>query len=172
MPKMSPRFMKRGAVIALAGLMCLPGAASAQMAPEIQVQRTPHYTVGLTVGAVSATDQPADMHMMADEADQGMAVNHGLDVRITAGDTEMVVSDVTPTIRITDKTTGASRDLPNVMAMHDMAMGASDLHYGQNVFLPDGTYLVSVLVAPGDTAEFRDVMVMAEPMMGDHSMGH
>jgi hypothetical protein len=101
-----------------------------------------------------------------------MAVNHALDVHITVGDTDMIVSNVTPTIRITDKTTGASRDLPNVMAMHDMAMSASDLHYGQNVFLPDGTYLVSVLVAPGDTAEFRDVMVMAEPMMVDHSMGH
>src|SRR5205823_2817619 len=79
--------------------------------------------------------------------------------------------DVTPTIRITDKLSGTSRDLPQVMGMYGSSMGMSDFHYGQNVFLPEGAYLVKVLLGPSDTAEFRDVVVAASPMMmTDHAM--
>jgi hypothetical protein len=38
-------------------------------------------------------------------------------------------------------------------------MNADDFHYGQNVFLPDGTYQITVLLGPADTAQFRDVVV-------------
>jgi hypothetical protein len=103
------------------------------------------------------------------QADQGMAVNHWLDVHLTQADSGAVVSDVTPTIRIVDKSTGQARDLPGVMGMSG-GMGASDFHYGQNVFLPDGTYDISVLLGPSDTAQFRDVMVTSSPMMSEPAM--
>jgi hypothetical protein len=45
-------------------------------------------------------------------------------------------------------------------------MNASDFHFGQNVFLPDGTYLITVLLGPADTAQFRDVVVASSPVMG------
>jgi hypothetical protein len=50
-------------------------------------------------------------------------------------------------------------------------MTPSDFHYGQNVFLPDGTYQISVLLGPADTAQFRDVVVGSSPMMSEPAMG-
>ena len=70
-------------------------------------------------------------------------------------------------VTVTDKATGAARDLPGVMGASG-GMSGTDFHYGQNVFLPDGTYEVTVQLGPGNTAVFRDVMVMASTMM----MGH
>jgi hypothetical protein len=176
--------------IIAAGLVCLPTVAFAQTAPSMMVQRTSNYTLVLSIGPVETMVSPMDaMHgmtgevavtggpmnhdagMMSDNMDQGMAANHHLEVQITQAATGNVVMDVTPTIRITDKLSGTSRDLPQVMGMYGAAMGPSDFHYGQNVYLPDGTYMVTVLVGPSDTAQFRDVVVMASPMMADHDMG-
>jgi hypothetical protein len=49
--------------------------------------------------------------MAMDHMDQGMAINHAVTVHIADADTNMVVMDITPTIRVTDKATGESRDL-------------------------------------------------------------
>ena len=149
------------------GLACVPAVAFAQADSMTRVERTPTYDVVLSIGPAES----GSMAMDSDMADQGMHVNHRLMVRINEADNGSVVSDVTPTIRITDKSTGESRDLPHVMGMSG-GMGPNDFDYGQNVFLPDGTYLVTVQVAPSDTAEFRDVMVVASPAMTDPSMGH
>lgn len=117
---------------------------------------------GSNMAAPSSTEMPM---MMAPGMDQGMAVNHHVEVHITRNDTGAVVNDVTPTIRITDKTTGDSRDLPQVMGMYGMQMGPSDFHYGQNVWLPDGTYSVIVMIGPEESV-FRDLAVTnGSPMM-------
>ena len=50
------------------------------------------------------------------------------------------------------------------MGIYGSSMGPSDFHYGQNVFLPDGMYMVTVLIGESDAARFRDVAVMASPM--------
>jgi hypothetical protein len=163
-----------------------PVAAFAQTAPMMRVERTPRYTVVLAIGPaeqvmspMDAMHSPAgevvvtggDMAMMSEPMDQGMAANHSVDVHIALADAMTVVMDVTPTIRITDKATGVARDLPAVMGMYSSSMGPSDFHYGQNVFLPDGTYTVTVMVGESDAAQFRDVDVMAGPMMmTDHAM--
>jgi hypothetical protein len=169
--------------VVVAGLVCIPGAAFAQMAPTSLVERTANYTLNLVVGPVEPMVSAMDaMHgqtgdvavgggpVSNDQMDQGMAANHRVEVHITQGDSGSVVMDVTPTVRITNKLTGEARDLPRVMGMYGAGMGMSDFHYGQNVFLLDGTYQVKVLVGP-DTAEFRDVLVAASPMMTDHPMG-
>jgi hypothetical protein len=173
--------------LVLAALACLPAVAYADDAMS-RVERTPMYELSLSIGPAEAmmpsspmmhdqADTPAMGHDMDTGmtmhqdpmADQGMAVNHHLDVRITRADTGAVVGDLMPIIRVTDKATGESRDLPQVLGMAS-DMSGMDWHYGQNVFLPDGTYHVAVLVGPSDTAMFRDVMVVAsEPMMmADH----
>jgi hypothetical protein len=113
----------------------------------------------------------AEAAMMSGTMDQGMAANHHVEVHIALADSGAVVMDVTPTIRITDKSTGVARDLTAVMGMYGSAMGFADFHYGQNVFLPDGAYAVTVNIGSDDTAQFRDVAVMASPMMADHAMG-
>jgi hypothetical protein len=161
----------------------MPMMAHAESDSMTHVERTAAFDVALTIGPPQAmqpmsmhASDTADMDMGHDsstqpqQADQGMAVNHWLDVHITQADSGAVVTDVTPTIRIVDKGTGVAHDLPNVMGMSG-GMNASDVHYGQNVFLPDGTYLISVLLGPSDTAQFRDVMVVSSAMMSDTPMG-
>ncbi|MDQ6675177.1 MAG: hypothetical protein M3069_31325, partial [Chloroflexota bacterium] len=167
------RITTRAFGMVVAGLVCLPAATFAQTAPSMLVERTPHYTLNLAIGQVqpmvSAMDAmhgmsgevPVDGSMIAHDAgmmsgsmDQGMAANHYLSVHIAQADSGSVVMDVTPTIRVIDKASGASRDLPQTMGMYGASMGMRDFNYGQNVFLPDGTYVVKILVGP-DTAEFR-----------------
>ncbi len=106
-----------------------------------------------TGGASMGSSSSMSMNTMMD---QGMAVNHHLEVHITQNGT--VVDNVTPVIRVTDRASGEFRDLPDVMSMFDAQMGMSDFHYGQNVWMPDGTYNVDVMLGM-DTASFRDVMV-------------
>src|SRR5438105_1870361 len=159
--------MTRSTVIALlATLLTLPLNANAQSQPAMpmHVERTANYTFTLDIG-------PSEEMAPDVMADEGMAVNHHLELHIMHADDNMLVTDVTPIIRITDKSSGVSRDLPHVMGMTDPEMGMGDFHYGQNLFLPDGTYLVTVMVG-SDTAQFRDVQVAASPMMAnDNSMG-
>jgi hypothetical protein len=176
-------------VLMAAGLACLPITARAEADAMTRVERTSTFDVMLTIGpsqAMSSTSmQPGtatDMAMSHDmsmgengmtmqpqQDDQGMAVNHWLDVHVTQVGSGAVVSDVTPTIRIVDKSTGQAHDLPSVMGIAG-GMNATDFHYGQNVFLPDGTYDISVLLGPADTAQFRDVAVASSAMMTEPSM--
>jgi len=176
----------RVAAVLAVGFACLPIAAHAEADSTIRTERTSAFDVVLTVGPAQAMSmqpsQSPDMGMSHDmsmgenemtmhpqQADQGMAVNHWLDVHVTQAGSGSVVNDLTPTIRIVDKSTGEARDLPSVMGMAG-GMNASDLHYGQNVFLPDGTYVITVLLGPADTAQFRDVVVASTPMMTEPGM--
>jgi hypothetical protein len=152
----------------------------------MRTERTSAFDVVLTVRPAQAmsmqSSQSPDMGMSHDmsmgenamtmqpqQADQGMAVNHWLDVHVTQAGSDSVVNDLTPTIRIIDKSTGEARDIPSVMGMAG-GMNASDFHYGQNVFLPDGTYQITVLLGPADAARFRDVVVTSSPMMTEPVM--
>ena len=147
--------MARALGVVAVGLLCVPAAAFAQSAPTMLVQRTSNYTLVLGIGPVETMVSPMDaMHgmtgevaitgdpmshdtgMVSDHMDQGMAANHHLEVQISQTASGSVVMDVTPTIRITDKLSGTSRDLPQVMGMYGSSMGPSDFHYGRNVFLP------------------------------------
>jgi hypothetical protein len=174
--------LMRALGLALAGLACVPAAALAQSAPMMHVDRTMNYTVALDVGPLQPIVSSMDaMHgqmgevsasggMMGMEADSGMAVNHQLGIRVTDGSNNPVM-DLTPVVRITDKATGESRDVPEVLGLYGASMGPTDFHYGQNVYLPAGTYTIRVLAGPSDTAEFRDVVVMDQAMV-DMGMSH
>jgi len=165
--------MMRFTAALFVAVLALPTLAHAQAQPAMgptRVERTLNYTLTLGIGA-------AEEMAPQISTDQGMVVNHHLELRVMHADSDMMVTDVTPVIRITDKLSGVSRDLPQVMGMLDPGMGMTDFHYGQNLFLPDGTYQVTVMIG-SDTAQFRDVMVEASPMMGhdnstsqSHDMG-
>jgi hypothetical protein len=138
------------------------GLAQAMSPASMQSSQSPEMGMGhdMSMGGNQSMIEPQ-------QADQGMAVNHWLDLHLTRAGA--VVSDVTPTIRIVDKSTGEARDLPGVMGMAG-GMNANEFHYGQNVFLPDGTYQITVLLGPADTALFRDVSVASSPMMSEPGM--
>jgi hypothetical protein len=201
------RLLARWGWLPIVALLVQPGAAAAQMAPAMHVERTPTYTVELTIGDAEQMLSPmealtartgevmvsggpmATTPMMASGGsmatspmmggasvtmtsgmDQGMSANHHVEVHLMRNDTDTVVNDVTPTIRITDRATGVSRDLAQVMGMYGVLAGMSDFHYAQNVWLPDGTYSIAVMVG-SDVARFRDLSVMGGAPMSAGSMG-
>jgi hypothetical protein len=179
----------RFAALLALGLACLPAVGRAETDSAMHAEHTADFDVVLTIGPAQAmspasmqSSQSTDMGMSHDmsaggnqammepqQADQGMAVNHWLDIHLTQAGSGAVVSDVTPTIRIVDKSSGEARDLPGVMGIAG-GMNATDFHYGQNVFLPDGTYQITVLLGPADTALFRDVTVASSSMMSEPAM--
>ncbi len=120
-------------------------------------QLTPSYKITLAIGRVEPLLMP-DQAATAKEGevmaqmpgmpmpsmamtDQGQPVNHHLEVHVYSRASGAVVKDVMPTISITNQD-GAIRTLDMVMAMYDMKAGESDWHYGNNVYLPDGSYSV------------------------------
>jgi hypothetical protein len=90
--------------------------------------------------------------------DNGYPVNHHLEAHIYDKTSGAVVSSVTPAITITDEASGATRTVDDVAAMYDIQAGQNDLHFGNNVYLPDGTYTVQVTVGP-ESAQFMHVAV-------------
>jgi hypothetical protein len=196
--KMSSRRMIAWlAWVPIASMLALPGGALAETAPALRVEQTPHYVLELTIGPAEQMISPMDamtaetgevmvsggsmstspsmdtgmgMDTPAPNMDQGRPVNHHLEVHITHSDTGGVVNDVTPVIRITDKSTGESRDLPQVMGMLGVGADASDFHYGQNVYMSGGVYTVAVMVGP-DKAVFRDVQVKEDESPGMSDSG-
>jgi hypothetical protein len=71
-----------------------------------------------------------------------------------------VESDMMPAIGIMDHSTGATHELTNMnmTAMRDIHVGKSDVHFGEHLYLPDGTHTITVTVGQ-EQAVFKDVRV-------------
>jgi hypothetical protein len=131
------------------------------MAQGVPEQTSAHYKVTLEIGPVTTMltlDQAASategevmlpmpgMQMPAMHTNvQDPRANHHLEVHISDKATGAVVSTLVPMIMIVNQATGASQHL-EPMAMYDVKEGTSDLHFGNNIFLPDGVYTVTVMV--------------------------
>jgi LPXTG-motif cell wall-anchored protein len=107
--------------------------------------------MGMTVPATSMTDQ-------------GQPVNHHLELHVYNKTSGAVVSDQMPTITIADSA-GKSRTLSSMALMYDVAIGQSDLHFGNNVYLPDGTYTITAQIGTGK-AVFGGVVVATSAPAG------
>ena len=118
----------------------------------------------------SSADMPNAGTMMMMTSDSGQAVNHHLEVHLANKATGMVASDAVPQITITNEATGASRSVSAIVQMYDVQMGQADLHFGNNVYLPDGSYSVTVMIG-GETAQFSHVMVSNGMGLPADSMG-
>ncbi len=99
--------------------------------------------------------------------DQGMPINHHVEVHIFDKATGAVVK-MAPMITLTNEATGATRTLGmgNIMAMYGLDVGQSDFHFGNNMYLPDGTYQVTATLN-GETAMFQHVMIKAASSLND-----
>jgi hypothetical protein len=126
-------------------------------------------SMGMGHESSMGTSPDTSMGMGANSmTDEGMGVNHHLEVHITDNSSGATVNDVSPVIRIRDKSSGVSRDLNDIMAMYSAQMGPSDFHYGQNVWLPDGQYDITVMLGT-QSALFQGVNIsggMPMTMMG------
>jgi hypothetical protein len=105
----------------------------------------------------SGAAMPMSMMQMA-TTDNGMPVNHHIEVHIYDRNTGAAIASPVPTIMITDNSTGATRTLTDVMGMYDIQTGTSDLHFGNNVYLQDGDpYTITVTEGP-ETVTFANVV--------------
>lgn len=129
--------------------MIMPNMAAGATSGELMVM-----VPGLPVPPMSMTDQ-------------GMPVDHHVEIHIFDLKTGAVVKDKVPTMLITNEATGATRTLAsgNIMAMYGLDIGTSDFHFGNNMYLPDGTYMISVTLG-GQTAVFHHVAIKAAAMSG------
>jgi hypothetical protein len=93
-------------------------------------------------------------------ADDGQPVNNQVDVRIYDRVTGDLVLEPVPRITIRNEATGAVRRLCPVVAMQDLRLGPRDYHIGNNVYLPDGRYTVSVALGD-ETAVFPHLALEA-----------
>jgi hypothetical protein len=97
--------------------------------------------------------------MMMMTTDNGQPVNHHLEVQINSRSSGEPQTDLSPQIAITNDATGQTRALGDVVAMYDIQLGPSDLHYGNNLYLQDGaTYTITVTIG-NETAQFSQIQV-------------
>ena len=130
-------------------------AASVRTAQTVQ---TASYRVKLEIGpAVKPEGMGATSGMPAME--EGKAVNHHLGVSIQNKSSGTAVMNVLPAVTITDEKAGTSRRLETLRCVPPNDHGAGP-HFGNNLYLPDGKYTVTITVG-NETAVFRGVVVKA-----------
>jgi len=78
--------------------------------------------------------------------DQGQPANQHIEVHIHDRNTGGKVTEVTPTVRTTNRTSGISRGLPDVAACMASEHRDIESHFGDNVCLPNGKYTLAISV--------------------------
>lgn len=167
--------MKLVTAIALFALFAI-GPAGLARADENEVtehRATRSYAVGLEIGPAvamvtvenAAGEALVDLMVPALSAratfDQDMPVNRHLEIYLADSRSGRLVADQPPIIQITDQANGQERTLTAVMPMYDEAEGPRDLHFGNNLYLPDGVYTVTATMN-GENASFADIVLRGE----------
>jgi hypothetical protein len=143
-----------------AGMNMSSGSMPNGMATGIRSSATSNTTMGgqsTPMSGEAMVAMPGMAMPQMNTTDQGQPVNHHLEVHLKDASTGNVLSSPVPTISITDSG-GNTWQVSNVVPMYDPSVGQSDLHFGNNVYLPDGTYTVTVMVGP-EIATFANVTV-------------
>ena len=130
---------------------------------------TSSYRITLRAGPTVTMDV-MQMGATMTTVDQGQAVNHHLEVHIFDKGSGAEVKDLVPTVRITDPATGDSRELaaslhssgqvPYVTACLLSNHRVKEPHFGDNLYLRDGTYTLTLGVG-NESAVFENVAVTA-----------
>ena len=136
-----------------------PAVASmaSSQGPEPTAQ-TASYRIQVVAGPVVMEDAMMRMSGIMSTMDRGQPVNRHLEVHIFDRSTGAVRKDLVPTVRITEQSTGTTRQLADVHAA-GTAQGVAYVlacmmsehrvearHFGDNLYLPDGIYTVTVEV--------------------------
>ncbi len=133
-------------------------ATSASMDPMQGVERTTQtasYKIKIRVGPTVIMSM-STMTMM----EQGQPVNRHIEVYIYHKSKGTEVKDVIPTVKIKDQAKGTSRALANVMACRVSRHREIEPHFGDNIYLPDGKYIITVGVGK-EKAVFENLVLKA-----------
>ena len=149
------------------------GSGVAQSGDEL-TQSTLHYRITLDIGpvptmlrpdqAASATEGEVSlampgMHMpLLAMPDPGRPANRHIEVAVVDRVTGARLRSPVPKITITDRKTGRSKALQAATPMYDVTEGRGDLHFGDTVYLANGTYRITVSVGD-ERAVFKKVAV-------------
>ena len=126
--------------------------------------------IGLVVTMLTSEEGQTTMGQMTGMTftDQGQPVNHHLEVHIFDKGSGARVTNVVPTVRITDESDGTSREvatnahpsgnIPYVLACKTTKHRAAERHLGDNLYLSDGEYTVTIGV-DNETAVLESIAV-------------
>ncbi len=130
-------------------------ASRAPMQSKELATQTASYKIKFRVGP-TVTMAMSTMTMM----EQGQPVNRHIEVYIFNKGTGTEVKDVIPTVKIKDQAKGTSRALANVLACRVSRHREIEPHFGDNMYLPDGKYIITVSVGK-ETAVYKDLVLKA-----------
>ncbi|MFQ5968114.1 MAG: hypothetical protein ACE5MI_10970 [Acidimicrobiia bacterium] len=149
-----------------------PTVTTAAMVEEALTEWADHTTETASYRILVRTGPAVELEVMMEGAtmtfvDQGQPVNHHLEVHVFDKSSGAEIKDLVPTVGITDPATGtfrefaaephASGEIPYVTACLLTNHRVREPHFGDNLYLADGTYTVSVTV--GDETAETDVSV-------------
>ena len=120
-----------------------------------QIIQTTSYRIEIMIGPIEAA-MGSDMSM----TDQGQPVDHHLEIHIYDKGSGAAVIGASPTVKITDQGTGASREYTNVRECLPPNDHGAGHHYGNNHYLSEGPYTITLGVGT-DTAVFQNIVVKA-----------
>lgn len=140
-------------VMTLPGTLARPTFAQMGMPSEFEERsaRTASYIIKIRIGP-KVTMSNSSMS----STDQGKPVNRHLEVHTFNKSTGEEIKNLVPAVRVTNQATGSSHLLTNLVACRVSRHRETEPHFGDNVYLPDGAYTITVTVGK-DTAVFKDV---------------
>lgn len=115
--------------------------------------QTPLYSIELLVGPVQSIMMGLEMSM----TDQGQPVNRHLEIHIYQRASRTAVKGASPTVRVKNLGTGTVREFSSVRECSPPNDHGAGPHYGDNLYLPEGKYTITVAVR-NESASF-DVSV-------------
>ena len=139
-----------------------------------QATDTASYKISLEIGpVVSMLTSDEGMQVMGAMTgmtflDQGQAVDHHLEVHVFDKSSGARMTDITPTVTITDQATGTSRqfsanvhpsgEVPFVLACMTSKHRETERHFGDNLYLLDGKYTITIGIG-NETSVHENIVV-------------
>ena len=131
---------------------------------------TDSYRVTLVIGPVVGEAMAMRMSGIMSLMDQGRPVNRHLEIHIRDKSRGVLIQDTAPAVEITDRSAQTSQTLSiagdasqghaYVLACMLSEHRPADRHFGDNLYLPDGTYTFTVEVG-AETAVLENILVKA-----------
>ncbi len=153
--------------VPLALLLCVLACSTSEPAPKPatspgwveHTSETASFRIKVRIGPQVALEvmQPGAVMAMVD---QGQAVNHHFEVHIFNRSSGAEIKTTIPGVTISQQATKLSRGLPNVDACLLANHRVTEPHFGDNLYLADGTYAIDIAVG-NETTLFADIVVKA-----------
>ncbi|HTE85838.1 MAG TPA: hypothetical protein VK821_14005 [Dehalococcoidia bacterium] len=124
---------------------------------------TPNQAKGATSGQVLVDPPQATVESIREAI---LPADHYVEVSLHRASTGALMTARIPVMSVRNLETGRSYVVDELVAMYDVTKGQDDIHFGRNVYLPAGTYDITVW-AGRDRTVFTNVSVTGDYVRGD-----